>query len=404
MGSEFLREIDRLRSGTHALIDLDAYERNIGVLREISGDGVALMAVVKADAYGHGAVECGRAAFAAGARMLGVARIEEALYLRRSGLNAPIVLIGPPAIAEISIALAHDITLCIGSRLAIDGLLAGVGHGQRARVHVKVDTGMNRYGFRPEDVAAVIDELSSHDRVTVEGVFTHFSSADEVDPAPTERQIERFWSALAMLEARGLRPEFVHMANSAAILTGRIEGTNLVRSGIATYGLSPSDEVTVDDRFKPILSLRSSIARRGTLLTGEGVSYGRTYRAKGEEQIAAVPVGYADGLPRRLRNQGWFVIRGERAPIRGSVCMDQTVVSVPEAAVEGDAVHIVGDGSLGEMTFDDIAGMIGTVNYEVATRVMARVPRVYVRDGEPVAWELLLTGERGRREVAGRTR
>ncbi|HEX5163987.1 MAG TPA: alanine racemase, partial [Thermomicrobiales bacterium] len=358
MDSDFQGAIDRFQSGTHALIDLDAYERNIGVLLSIAGERVDLMAVVKADAYGHGAVECGRAAVAAGARMLGVARIDEALYLRQSGVTAPIVLIGPPAIAEIPATLQHDITLAIGSRQSVDGLLAGMGQGLRARVHVKVDTGMNRYGFRPEDVTAVVEELASNDRITVEGVFTHFSSADERDPAPTERQIERFWASVAGLEARGLRPEYVHMANSAAILTGHFEGTNLVRSGIATYGLSPSDEVIVDERFQPVLTLRSIVVRRGTLPVGEGVSYGRTYRAAATEQIAAVPVGYADGLPRRLRNQGWFVVRGERTPIRGSVCMDQTVVSVPEDTVEGDIVRVIGDGSLGEMTFDDIASMI----------------------------------------------
>jgi alanine racemase len=159
--------------------------------------------------------------------------------------------------------------------------------------------------------------------------------------------------------------------------------------------LSPPPEVPVDDRFKPVLSIWSVVARRETLRRGEGVSYGQTYRAVDDEPIGAVPVGYADGLPRRLRNQGWFIVGGTRSPIRGSVCMDQTVASVPADTVEGDAVLVLGGGRCGEMTFDSIAEMIGTVNYEVATRVMARVPRLYVRAGEPVAWEQVLTGERG---------
>lgn len=396
MDSSFRAEIERIRSGTHAVIDLDAYARNVGVLLDIAGEGVDLMAVVKADAYGHGAVECGRAAIDAGARMLGVARIQEAIYLRRAGLDCPIVLIGPPSFGEMTSAIQQNITLSVGSRQAIDGLFTALREGSAATVHVKVDTGMNRYGFKPDVVGDAVEMLASHGRVVVEGVFTHFSSADEVDPTATDRQIDRFWATVETLTARGLRPPYVHTANSAAILTGRFDGTNLVRSGIATYGLSPSEEVPVDDRFRPVLSVRSTVARRATLPEGEGVSYGETYRATSAEQVAAIPVGYADGLPRRLRNQGWFVVNGVRAPIRGSVCMDQTVVSVPEAASEGDDVLVAGGGSSGEMTLDDIARIVGTVNYEVATRVMARVPRVYVRDGNPVAWELVLSGERRR--------
>jgi alanine racemase len=330
--------------------------------------------------------------------MLGVARVQEALYLRRAGLDCPIVLIGPPASGEIAVALEHDITLSVGSRIALDGVVACARNGLTARVHVKLDTGMNRYGFVPDDVCEAVETLASQPCVTVEGIFTHFSCADELDPAPTDQQIERFWDAVERLTARGLRPQYVHTSNSAAILTGRSGGTNLVRSGIATYGLAPSDEVGVDERFTPVMSVHSVVARRGLLRQDEGVSYGRTYVATSDESVAAVPVGYADGLPRRLRNQGWFVVHDQRAPIRGSVCMDQTVVSVSDAVSEGDPVLVLGGGASGEMTFDAIAAMIGTVNYEVATRLMARVPRVYVRGGQPVAWEVVLTGERGRLE------
>lgn len=396
MNETFDQRIEGIRSGTHAVIDLDAYASNIRVLCSIAGEEVALMAVVKADAYGHGAVECGRAAIEAGAGMLGVARVQEALYLRRSGLECPIVLIGPPASGEIADALEHDITLTVGSRLAIDGVVASAIGGLTARVHVKVDTGMNRYGFAPDDLCEAVETLASQPGVMVEGVFTHFSSADELDPTPTDRQIERFWDAVERLTARGLRPRYLHTSNSAAILTGRSCGTNLVRSGIATYGLAPSDEVGVDGRFRPVMSLHSVVARRGLLRPDEGVSYGRTYVAANDEHVAAVPVGYADGLPRRLRNQGWFVVHDQRAPIRGSVCMDQTVVSVPDTVSEGDRVLVLGAGASGEMTFDAVATMIGTVNYEVATRLTARVPRMYVRGGRPVAWEVVLSGERGR--------
>jgi alanine racemase len=316
--------------------------------------------------------------------------------LRSAGVDAPIILIGPPAIGEVETALEHDITLTLGSNQAVGELLQRVGQ-RRARVHIKVESGMNRYGFAPDRVVEVVSRLNEHAGIEVEGIFTHFSSADEVDPGPTLRQLERFRVAVRALEERGVRPRYVHAANSAGILTDHFAGTNLVRSGIATYGLSPSPEVPVDGRFKPVMSVWSVVTRRSTLVRDDGVGYGLTYRAVEDEQIAAVPVGYADGLPRRLRNQGWFVIHGERAPIRGSVCMDQTVVSAPARAREGDSVLILGSGATGEMTFDAIAEIIGTVNYEVATRVMARVPRLYLRSGEPVAWEVVLTGERGRR-------
>lgn len=398
MTATFSEVVERVQSGTHAVIDLDAYGNNVQVLRSMVGADVALMAVVKADGYGHGAVECGRAAIDAGAGMLGVARISEALHLRRVGLACPIVVIGPPAVNEISLALRHDITLAVGSRQVLAEVVANVERGGSATVHVKVDTGMHRYGFDPGEVVEQIQRLAGHTGMSVEGVFSHFTSADELDESPTVTQIDRFWSVVHDLDLRGLRPAYVHMANSAAVLTGRVEGTNLVRCGIATYGLSPSGETPVDSRFRPALSLRSRVARRGVLSPGDGVSYGLSYRADAREQIAAIPVGYADGLPRGLSNRGWFVINGRLTPIRGRVCMDQIVVSVAEDVAEGDEVVIFGDGSGGEMTLDDIATMAGTNNYEVATRMMARVPRVYCRDRQPVAWESVLAGERGRIE------
>ena len=330
--------------------------------------------------------------------MLGVARIQEALYLRRAGLACPIFVIGPPAVKEIALALEHDITLSVGSIQVLAEVVACVEGGRSATIHVKVDTGMHRYGFDPGDVVEHLDRLASQSSIRVEGVFTHFTSADELDASPTDAQIERFWSLLEDLDARGLRPPFVHTANSAAVLTGRVEGTNLVRCGIATYGLSPSAETPVDNRFRPALSLRSVVARRGVLAPGDGVSYGLSYRADDWEQIAAIPAGYADGLPRGLSNRGWFVVNGESRPIRGRVCMDQIVVSVTPDVTEGDEVVIFGEGEGGEMTLDEIAMMAGTNNYEVATRMMARVPRVYQRNQQPVAWESVLTGERGRIE------
>lgn len=386
-------EIARLLGGTHALIDLDAYQRNIALLRS-RAQGAACMAVIKADAYGHGAVACARAAVAAGCDWLGVARIEEALLLRREGIDAPLLVLGPPNAARLDQALRAGIALAVGSAASFDAVVQTAARiGEPARVHVKVDTGMHRYGFSVEEAVEVVERLSRNPFITVDGVFTHFARADETDLAPTDEQARRFAAVIARLRERCLLPRWVHQANSAGILTGRFAGTNLVRAGIAAYGLSPSDECRVDAEFRPVLSLRSVIGRRFTLQPGAGVAYGWTYVAERAEEVAVVPVGYADGLPRQLANTGWFVVGGERAPIRGRVCMDQTIVGVPDDAREGDLVTVYGTD--GAMTLDDIAAIAGTNAYEIATRVMPRVPRIYLRNGQPVAWEHLLLAARG---------
>jgi alanine racemase len=383
-------------AGTHTLIDLDAYARNIRALRALLAPGTALMAVVKADAYGHGAARCGVAAVEAGADWLGVARIQEALYLRLRGVAAPIMVIGPPNDSEIQLAVQDDITLSVGTERALESVRAAArGVGKRVGVHLKVDTGMHRYGVLPEEAADFASRIARSDAVELEGVYSHFSSADDTDATPTDAQIARFNDVVQQLDARQIRPRYRHLANSAAVLAGRMGPTNLVRCGIATYGLSPSAEVAVDERFQPVLTLRSVVTRRFTLPAGEGVSYGLTYRAATAEPVAAVAIGYADGMSRLLANRGWFTIGGARAPIRGRVCMDQTVVAAPGAVTEGDIVTVYGDGRDGAMTLDDAAQLTGTNNYELATRVMARVPRIYMRAGRPVAWEHVLLGESG---------
>jgi alanine racemase len=388
--------LPRLLSGIHALIDLDRYVANIGVLRSMAPVGSEFMAVVKADAYGHGAIECARAAAAAGAEWLGVARAAEGEALRRAGIAGSIMVIGPSSADEAQRAIELDLALSVGAVAAVDDALAAARRiGKRARLHLKLDTGMHRNGVLPHEAPSIARRIVESDSADLDGVLTHFASADEVDPTPTDTQRRRFDTALSLLAESDIRPRYVHLANSAAVIAGRAGSTNLVRCGIATYGLSPSNEVPVDSRFQPVMSLRSAIARRHVLDPGEGVCYGLTYRAREPEHLGLVRAGYADGLSRRLANQGWFGIDGARCPIRGSVCMDQTVVSVPAHIRVGDPVVLLGDGSHGEMTLDEAAELTGTVNYELATRLMARVPRIFLRDGVPVAWEHLLLGERG---------
>jgi alanine racemase len=385
--------VNALRSATHAVVDLDAYTSNIATLRSLAPVGAQFMAVLKADAYGHGAVGCGVAAQEAGVEWLGVARIAEARQLRNAGVTCRILIIGPPNVGEVEDAARLDIDLAVGSESSLDALLAAASSArQQLRVHVKVETGMHRFGFTPESTPAVIDRLSAHNNIAVEGVYTHFSCADESDPRATDEQNAMLDRLIEQLDARGMRPPFIHRANSAAVISGRAGASNLVRCGIATLGLSPSEDVPVDSRFRPVLSLHSTVARVATLPAGGTVSYGGSYRANSNEPIATIPVGYADGIPRQLANQGWFVIDGVRRPIRGRVCMDQTIVGLASGVREGATVAIYGAGDGGEMSLDEIARIAGTNNYEIATRVTARVPRLYVRGGEVVAWDHRMLG------------
>ena len=395
-GATSQARIDAIRAGTHATIDLDAYESNLKELARLAGSDKALMAIVKANAYGHGAVECATAAIEAGCTQLGVARIDEALQLRRAGLTAPILVIGPPNIPQIPVALEVDIGLTIATEEAANALLMAASVSSKpAVVHLKIDTGLHRYGAMPDLALRLGEMLDSSPAATLEGVYTHFSSADEEDATPTLDQIARFRSAVGALREADIRPRFLHVANSAATLEGLLDGTNMVRAGIASYGLDPSDEIPVTSGFRQILSLRSVIARRFTLPAGESVSYNRTYTASTDEEVASVPIGYADGIERHLSNRGRFIHREGACPIIGRVCMDQTVVRLPSGAKEGDPVVVIGDGRDGSMTVADIGRLSDTNTYEPVTRIAARVPRLYLRAGEPVSWSVPLLGEFG---------
>jgi alanine racemase len=386
--------IERLKGGTHAFIDLDAYARNIEALKASLPSGTAFMAVVKADAYGHGALFCAKHAVNIGVDWLGVARISEGIRLREGGVRAPILVLGPPNINELELARSHDLTISIGSESVLEAATKAVALDRTPlKAHLKIDTGMMRYGFLPTQAVAAIKRTLATPGVVVDGVFTHFACADAADQATTEAQLELFLDTVRLLRT-DWEPNWVHAANSAGTLSGRVVGTNLVRCGIATYGLSPSAEVPVDQRFSPILSLRTVIGRALRIEPGAGVSYGHTYRVAEAERVATVPIGYADGLPRQISNRGWLAWRGRCCPIRGHVCMDQTIVEVPEDAHEGDEIAVVGS-DRAAMTVDDVARLSGTINYEAVTRIMARVPRIYVEHGQPVAWEHPSLGRQG---------
>lgn len=389
-----LRRVEQIQAGTHARIDLDRYEENIRVLREIAGPAKTFMAVVKANAYGHGAVACAHAAARAGAEYLAVARVSEGLQLRRAGITLPILILGGPNLAQVEDAVHNNLTVSVGAVEALDAVQrAAQSSPTRPRIHLKLDTGLHRYGALEAAAVEIAERCLLDDRIELEGAYAHFSSADESTSGVTDAQIARAGQLVRKLNRMGIALKYIHLPNSAAILSERIGESNLVRAGIAGYGLSPSRETDLPARIKPVLSIWSTLTRTFTLPAGEGVSYGLTYLAEHDEQCATVPIGYGDGLPRSTSNRGWFIVNGERCVVHGRVSMDQTVVGLKSAADVGDEVTIVGDPATGAMTLDDLATMDGTINYEIATRITARVPRLYYREGIPVAWDDLLLGE-----------
>jgi alanine racemase len=385
--SELIRQEDVYRSVQFALpqrptwleVDLSAIGHNLRQIRQLVGDGVDVMAVLKADGYGHGAVRVAHTALNNGARMLGVACLGEAVALRRAGIDAPILILGyTPAwqaretIREGIAATAFDLeTMRAFSRAA--GEL-----GRTAFVHVKVDTGMGRLGLCPEDVLPVLRQAVSLPDLIVEGIFTHFSVADDADKAYTYLQLCRFRSVLSQLEGAGIDVPIVHAANSAATLTVPEARFGMVRVGIALYGLAPSRDVQLPPGFQQALAFKTRIAQVKLLPPGSFVSYGNTYQTHGYERIAVIPVGYADGFRRAPSHWGEVLVRGQRAPIVGRVCMDQTMVDVthiPEAQ-QGDEVVLIGRQGEDEITVEEVASCLGTINYEVISEILARVPRV----------------------------
>ncbi|MBI3240871.1 MAG: alanine racemase [Chloroflexi bacterium] len=361
---------------TFAVVNLAAIQHNLRRLREITKTNV--MAVVKANAYGHGAVEAARTAAEAGCDWLGVAFAAEGLALRQAGLKANILVLGytPPDLA--TEAIEHDLSLAVyDEEVAKSYSDAARSLNKRARLHVKVDTGMGRLGTPPTEGATLVRQVKQLPGVEVEGLFTHFASADETDLSFAHEQLARFQRVLSALN--GERPPWVHAANSAAALGLPEARFDLVRVGIAMYGLDPSPDVPVPADFIPALEWKSIVAQVRLMPPGAPISYGREYVTKGEEQIAVVPVGYADGFRRFPKNVAHVLIGGKRAPVVGRVCMDQIMVNVTDVGEvkRGDEVVLIGGQGRARLSADDAATWWGTINYDVTSGIMARVPRVY---------------------------
>jgi alanine racemase len=366
---------------TWAEIDLDAIAYNVQALKAFVGPETQIIASVKANAYGHGLLPVARTALEAGASQLAVHRIQAAIALREMGIAGPILLLGPVVPSGIEPVLRHDITPTLvdweTAKLISD-------HAERpVAVHVEVDTGMSRYGLEPERAVDFVRYLSALPRIRIEGLFSHFASADEPNLAFARRQWEHFRAILQAIEDAGFQIPLPHICNSAGMVAMPEAHLAAVRPGILIYGMAPSAESVPPFDLRRALALRSIVAMIRDLPQGATISYGRTFTAARPLRAALIPLGYGDGYPRLISNRGQVLIRGQRAPIRGRICMDQLVVEVsdiPDVAI-GDEVVAIGRQGEDEITPEQVATWAETINYEITTGLLPQVVRVYRRNG-----------------------
>jgi alanine racemase len=357
-------------------IDLGAIRNNIRQIQTVTGRPV--MAIIKANGYGHGLVEVGRAVVSAGAAWIGVARLEEAGALRQAGIPLPILVLGFCSPERVPEALANQVSLSVHS-VEIGQAFADRARsaGQKLRVQAKIDTGMGRLGVYPEDGLDFIHALQASPELLLEGIFTHMARADEPELETTDWQLDRFTKLLKSLDQAGLRPPLVHAANSAASLYFPAAHFDLVRPGISIYGLHPSPSAPLPPGFRPALTWKARLASIKNLPAGHGVGYNYRYTTGQVERIGVVPVGYADGFRRRLGNIA--LVGGQRVAVVGGVCMDQCMLQldgVPQARV-GDEVVLLGQQDGAVITAEEVGQSWGTINYEVVCGLAARLPRVY---------------------------
>jgi len=369
---------------TWAEIDLDAIAFNATSLKARAGGEAELMVTVKANAYGHGAVPVARAALEGGATRLAVHRTLEGVQLRQAGITAPILIMGYTLPAESERVVRWDLTPTVNSQPQAESLsAAAVAGGKPLPVHVKVDTGMGRYGLLPGEVLNFVRFLSGLPGLVLEGLYTHHAVADLADKSFTRHQFSIYMDVVKQLEAAGFTFPLKHVSNSATTLDLPEMALDMIRCGIALYGLRPSDEVEPAIPLHPALSLKSRVARVRTLPAGASISYGRTYITDKPTRVALVPVGYGDGYHRILSNRGAVLIHGRRAPIVGRVCMDQFVVDVshiPGVQLH-DEVVLIGRQGEGHIPAEEVARWAETINYEVTTSLLPRVVRIYLRGG-----------------------
>ena len=375
-----------MSSPVWAEIDLAAYSHNIHELKSLAASATHFMAVVKANGYGHGAVEVARVAIESGADHLGVARIEEALELRQAGIGTPILIFGYTSPEEVSTLIDHGLRQTVFSLPMAEAFASQAkAAGRRLRTHIKVDTGMGRLGIlasmtpRERRVQEILD-IAQLPGLEIEGLFTHLATADGSDSSYAKAQLRRFRELIEDLDATGLEIPIKHAANSAALVHLPESHFDMVRPGIATYGLQPSSEWQKSElNLRPALQWKARIIQLKDVPAGFGVSYGITYKTPETTTLATVAVGYADGLNRLLSSSGEMLVSGYRVPIVGRICMDLTLLDVggvPDVSV-GDEAVILGRQGNEQLTAEGMASALNTINYEIVTSISSRVPRIY---------------------------
>lgn len=369
-------------------IDLTAIRRNIETMKRSIPDGKKLLAVIKANAYGHGAIEVAKVLDDM-ADYYGVAFVDEAVELRNAGVDKPILILGHTDESLFDILIEQDITQTIYSMEQAKALSnVAVVKGKQAKIHIKIDTGMNRIGFPCErESVSIISEITKLPGIDAEGIYTHYYLADAVDKSCANKQLLKYTDIVNWLEQEGVTFSIRHISNSAGIMEMPNDTYDMVRSGIATYGLYPSEEMDKEACvLYPAMELKSHITHVKKVAAGETIGYGATYTVPEEKMIATVEVGYADGYPRALSNQGNMLVHGQFAPIVGRVCMDQTMIDVSHIAdvKVGDEVVLVGCQGDNCISVEELADASMSFNYEFVCDVNRRVPRVFYKDGAVV--------------------
>ncbi len=362
---------------TRAIIDLGAISHNVAAIRKKIGDQRGLMAVVKADGYGHGAVEVSRTALRNGADSLAVALPEEGQHLREAGIEAPILVLGLIQPDEAWKVVDSRLDQTVSSIALLEALDREAGSASiQVNVHVKVETGLGRIGLEPHEVVLFLHRARSCRNLKVTALFSHFSAADERDKTFARHQLQLFEQTIREIQHAGIELPQRHMANSAATLDLPESYYDLVRPGLIIYGLYPSTEVSHSIEIKPAMTLKTRVCYLKTVPQGTPISYGRTFVTQKQTRVATLPLGYGDGYKRALADKGEVLIKGRRAPVIGRICMDMCMIDVSDVpdVQAGDEAIVFGQ----EPTADELAAKIGTINYEVVTTVGKRVPRVYV--------------------------
>jgi alanine racemase len=372
---------------TVAEIDLDALKSNLNYFQSRLPATTEVMAVVKADAYGHGAVQVAQYLQKIGVKLFAVAFLDEAIQLRKAGITEEILVLGYTPAKGIELAIEYNIAVTV---YALEMLRviehAGERAGKSVKIHLKVDTGMGRIGFSPTEIEQYIEAMKDKKRIELAGIYTHFATADASDHSFAERQQALFKKVVARLREEFTVP-LVHLSNTAAALNFPEIEQNAARIGIGLYGLRPSTDMIIEEgALKPVMSVKTEVIYVKTIQPGESVSYGATYVAERETVVATLPVGYADGFPRNLSNRGYVLIHSRRAPIIGRVCMDQTMVDVTGIAdvMRGDEVVIFGEQQGEKLTVDYYAELLNTINYELVTIIGKRIPRIYTENKKPI--------------------